>query len=71
MKKFDTIVRGVTGDYSTLADSNVVVITSGIARKPGMERNDLISTNAGVLNDFSQQVAMYAPDFVIILVSTP
>lgn len=71
LKRFDTIVKGVTGDYSALAGSDVVVITSGITRKPGMERSDLISTNASIVRDVSQQVAKYAPDCVIIVVSNP
>lgn len=71
LKRFDTIVKGVTEDYSALAGSNVVVITSGITRKPGMERSDLISTNAAIVKDVSQQVAKYAPDCVIIVVSNP
>lgn len=49
----------------------MVVITSGIPRKPGMERSDLISTNASIVKDVSQQVAKYAPDCVIIVVSNP
>ena len=74
LKRFDTTVKGVTGDYSALAGSDVVVITSGITRKPGMERSDLISTistNAAIVKDVSQQVAKYAPDCVIIVVSNP
>lgn len=65
------VVKGVTGDYSAFAGSDVVVITSGITRKPGMERSDLISTNASIVKDVSQQVAKYAPDCVIIVVSNP
>ena len=71
LKRFDTIVKGVTGDYSALAGSDVVVITSGITRKPGMERSELISTNAAIVKDVSQQVAKYAPECVIIVVSNP
>lgn len=71
LKRFDTIVKGITGDYSALEGSDVVVITSGITRKPGMERSDLISTNAAIVKDVSQQVAKYAPDCVIIVVSNP
>lgn len=71
LKRFDTIVNGVTGDYSTLAGSDVVVITSGITRKPGMERSDLITTNAGIVREVSQQVAKYAPDCIIVVVSNP
>jgi malate dehydrogenase len=71
LKRFDTIVRGYTSDYSKTADSDVVVITSGITRKPGMERSDLIATNAGIVREVSQQVAKYSPDSVIVVVSNP
>lgn len=71
LKRFDTIVKGVTADYSAVVGSNVVVITSGITRKPGMERSDLITTNAGIVREVSQQVAKYAPDCTIIVVSNP
>ncbi len=71
LKRFDTIVRGYTADYSTTAGSDVVVITSGITRKPGMERSDLVATNAGIVHEVSQQVAKYSPDSVIIVVSNP
>lgn len=71
LKRFDTIVTGVTGDYSVLTGSDVVVITSGITRKPGMERSDLISTNAGIVKEVSQQIAKYAPDSIIVVVSNP
>ena len=71
LKRFDTIVKGVTNNYSAISDSDVVVITSGITRKPGMERSDLISTNAGIIKEASQQVAKYAPNCTIIVVSNP
>lgn len=71
LKRFDTIVRGVTGDYSAVAGSDVVVITSGITRKPGMERSDLITTNAGIVKEVSLQIAKNAPDCTIIVVSNP
>lgn len=71
LKRFDTIVKGYTADYSTTADSDVVVITSGITRKPGMERSDLIATNAGIVREVSQQVAKYSPNSVIVVVSNP
>lgn len=71
LKRFDTIVKGYTGDYSKTADSDVVVITSGITRKPGMERSDLIATNAGIVKEVSQQVAKYSPNAVIVVVSNP
>ena len=71
LKRFDTIVKGFTADYSKTADSDVVVITSGITRKPGMERSDLIATNAGIVREVSQQVAKYSPNAVIVVVSNP
>lgn len=71
LKRFDTIVKGYTADYSATANSDVVVITSGITRKPGMERSDLIATNAGIVREVSQQVAKYSPNAVIVVVSNP
>lgn len=71
LKRFDTIVKGYTSDYSKTANSDVVVITSGITRKPGMERSDLIATNAGIVKEVSQQVAKYSPEAVIVVVSNP
>lgn len=71
LKRFDTIVKGYTADYSQTVDSDVVVITSGITRKPGMERSDLIATNAGIVRDVSKQVAKYSPNSVIVVVSNP
>lgn len=71
LKRFDTIVKGYTADYSATANSDVVVITSGITRKPGMERSDLITINAGIVKEVSQQVAKFSPNSVIIVVSNP
>ena len=71
LKRFDTIVKGITADYSKTADSDVVVITSGITRKPGMERSDLIATNAGIVREVSKQVAKFSPNAVIVVVSNP
>ena len=71
LKRFDTIIKGVTADYAATVGSEVVVITSGITRKPGMERSDLISTNAAIVKDVSSQVAKYSPDSVIVVVSNP
>jgi len=71
LKRFDTIVRGVTNDYEATAESDVVVITSGITRKPGMERSDLITTNAGIIKNVSQQIAKYSPLATIVVVSNP
>ena len=71
LKRFDTIVRGVTNDYEAAAASDVVVITSGITRRPGMERSDLITTNAGIIKNVSQQIAKHSPLSTIIVVSNP
>lgn len=71
LKRFDTIVKGYTADYSATTGSDVVVITSGITRKPGMERSDLIATNAGIVREVSLQVAKYSPNAVIVVVSNP
>ena len=71
LKRFDTIVKGVTADFAATNDSDVVIITSGIARKPGMERSDLISTNAGIVWKVCQQVSKYSPNSVIVVVSNP
>lgn len=71
LKRFDTIIRGFTNDYSAVAKSDVVVITSGIPRKPGMERSDLITTNASIVQDVCKQIAKYAPDSIIVVVSNP
>ncbi len=68
---YDTRTYGVTNDYSKTADSEVVVITSGLPRKPGMSRDDLISTNAGIVNSVTEQVVKYSPDAIIIVVSNP
>lgn len=68
---YDTRVSGTTGDYSKTADSEVVVITSGLPRKPGMSRDDLISTNAKIVKSVTENVVKYSPDTIIIVVSNP
>lgn len=68
---YDTRTVGVTGDYARTADSDVVVITSGLPRKPGMSRDDLIETNAGIVKSVTEQVVKYSPDAIIIVVSNP
>lgn len=68
---FDTKVKGVTGDYAATAGSDVVVITSGIPRKPGMTREELIGVNAGIVKGVVESVLKYSPDAVIIIVSNP
>ncbi len=68
---YSTKVTGVTNDYSRTADSDVVVITSGLPRKPGMSRDDLISVNAGIVKSVTEQVIKYSPNAIIIVVSNP
>src|SRR5574344_621270 len=68
---FDTVVKGVTNDYSQTANSDVVVITSGIPRKPGMTREDLIGVNAGIVKTVAENALKYSPNAIIIMVSNP
>ncbi|MFQ5335557.1 MAG: malate dehydrogenase [Flavobacteriales bacterium] len=68
---YDSRVVGVTNDYERTAGSEVVVITSGIPRKPGMSRDDLIATNAGIVKTVTEQVIAASPDSKIIIVSNP
>ncbi len=68
---YDTRIKGVTNDYPATADSEVVVITSGLPRKPGMSRDDLISTNAGIVKSVTENVIKYSPNAKIIIVSNP
>jgi malate dehydrogenase len=68
---FDTRVTGVTNDYSATEGSEVVVITSGLPRKPGMSRDDLISTNAKIVKSVTDNVMKHSPDAIIIVVSNP
>ncbi|MEO8446350.1 MAG: malate dehydrogenase [bacterium] len=71
VNNYDTRVIGVTNDYSRTADSEVVVITSGLPRKPGMSRDDLISTNAEIVKSVTENVVKHSPDTIIIVVSNP
>ncbi len=68
---FDTIVKGVTNDYSQTAGSDVVVITSGLPRKPGMTREELIGVNAGIVKSVANQILTYSPNAILIVVSNP
>jgi len=68
---FDTKITGTTNDYSKTAASDVAVITSGIPRKPGMTREELISTNAGIVKNVSESLMKHSPDVIIIVVSNP
>src|SRR6478609_9677122 len=67
--QYDTKTVGVTNDYSKTAGSDIVVITSGLPRKPGMSRDDLISVNAGIVSGVTEQVVKYSPNAIIIVVS--
>ncbi len=71
INNFSTRVTGVTNDYLKTKGSGVVVITSGLPRKPGMSRDDLIKTNAGIVKDVTEKVVKYSPDAIIIIVSNP
>jgi malate dehydrogenase len=68
---FDTRTIGSTNDYSKTENSDVVVITSGLPRKPGMSRDDLISTNAKIVTSVTQNVVKYSPNAVVVVVSNP
>jgi malate dehydrogenase len=68
---FNTKVIGVTNDYSKTANSDVVVITSGIPRKPGMTREELIGINAGIVKTVAQNVLAHSPNTIVVVVSNP
>ncbi len=70
IENFDSRITG-TFDYADIADSDVVVITAGLPRKPGMSRDDLVQVNAGIVKNVSEQVKKYAPNSIIIVVSNP
>jgi malate dehydrogenase len=71
VNNYDTRLIGVTDDYARTANSEVVVITSGVPRKPGMSRDDLISINAGIVKSVTENVVKYSPNAKIIVVSNP
>lgn len=68
---FDTKITGSTNDYSKTAGSNIAVITSGIPRKPGMTREELIGINAGIVKSVAEQLIKYSPAVILIIVSNP
>ncbi len=68
---YDSRITGVTNDYSATKGSDVVVITSGLPRKPGMSRDDLIATNAGIVKSVTENIIKNSPDTIIIVVSNP
>jgi malate dehydrogenase len=71
INRFNSKTRGVTNDYEATKDSDVVVITSGLPRKPGMSRDDLIGTNAKIVKSVTENVIKYSPNTTIIVVSNP
>lgn len=68
---YDTRMTGVTNDYSKTAGSEVVVITSGVPRRPGMTRDDLIGTNAKIVKSVTEEVIKHSPDAIILIVANP
>jgi len=70
IEKHDAKLTG-TNEYEATAGSDIVIITAGIPRKPGMSRDDLISTNAGIIKSVTQQIAKHSPDTILIIVSNP
>ena len=70
VERFDTTITG-TADYADITGSDVVVVTAGLPRKPGMSRDDLIQKNVTIVRSVAQQVATHAPDAVMIVVSNP
>ena len=71
LNDFDTKIVGSTNDYSKTANSNIAVITSGIPRKPGMTREELIGINAGIVKSVAQQLLEHSPEAILIIVSNP
>jgi malate dehydrogenase len=67
---FDSRVIG-TNDYKDTANSSIVVVTAGIARKPGMSRDDLLKTNAGIVREVSENIKRHSPDAIIVMISNP
>jgi malate dehydrogenase len=71
VEKHDSRITGITGDYGKAKDSDIVIITAGIARRPGMSRDDLLSTNMKIVGSVAQDIASVAPGAVLIMVSNP
>ncbi|MDT0684770.1 malate dehydrogenase [Autumnicola psychrophila] len=71
LNSFDTKITGSTNDYSKTAGSDIAVITSGIPRKPGMTREELIGINAGIVKEVSSKLIEQSPDVILIVVSNP
>jgi len=71
IEKHDAQIMGASGDYSKAKDSQIVIITAGIPRKPGMSRDDLLSTNMGIMKNVAKEIASVAPESILIIVSNP
>jgi len=71
INQYDSRTVGSTNDYTKTANSDVIVITSGLPRKPGMTRDDLIETNAGIVKSVTESVVKHSPNAIIIVVSNP
>jgi malate dehydrogenase len=71
IEKHDARIIGASGDYSPARDSDIVIITAGIPRKPGMSRDDLLSTNMGIMAAVTREVSAVAPNAILIIVSNP
>jgi malate dehydrogenase len=71
IEKHDSKILGVTNDYSAAKGSDIVIITAGIARKPGMSRDDLLATNMKIMRSVTKEIAAVAPDSILIVVSNP
>jgi len=71
IEKHDSKVLGITADYGQAKDSDIVIITAGIPRKPGMSRDDLLTTNMGIMRSVVREIAVVAPKAVLIIVSNP
>ncbi len=71
IEKHDAKIIGASGDYGPAKDSDIVIITAGIPRKPGMSRDDLLSTNMGIMASVTREVAAVAPNAILIIVSNP
>jgi len=71
IEQHDCKISGCTDEYAEAGGSDIVIVTAGIARKPGMSRDDLVSTNMGIMSSVIKQIASVAPDSILIIVSNP
>lgn len=71
IRLYNTMITGVTNDYTATAGSHVTIITSGVPRRPGMSRDDLIGTNAKIVKSVTENVVKHSPDTIIIVVANP